>query len=234
MVAMRRVVFVHGAGRGGAAAWPAQHAFGSSAELVFVERLGWGPGEEVLPTDFDEDRRRTVAALGNGAHLVAHSYGAIAALMAAEAVSALVRSLVLFEPACMSLARGRPAVEAHIAAVRAALDDQEMSDDEFMRTFLTSLGAPVPVDPLTEAGRANARRLRRQAGPWRATLDPSVISAQPTLVVTAGESPLSEEIAEALERLGARRAVIGGAGHRPQDTREANDLLQQFWASIDA
>lgn len=225
-----RVVFVHGAGRAGADAWPGQRA-NQLGELFFVQRYGFRRGEGLQPTNFDEDQRRVLEAVGGAAHLVAHSYGAIAALMAAQAAPGRIRSVALFEPACYSLARGHPAIEAHVEAAEAALADQTLSDGEFLDRFLRSLGSKPPPGPLSGAAHESARRLRLQRGPWEAALSPAVIASTPTLAVTSGESELSEAVAEALEALGARRVLMPGTGHRPQDHPSANQLLLDFWAT---
>jgi len=167
----------------------------------------------------------------SGAHLVAHSFGAIAALMAAQHAPDLVQSIVLFEPACLSLARGGPAVEAHVRAVEPALHDAALADEDFLRVFFVSLGQAAPSVPLSAADQTTARLLRLQRGPWEAELDPMVISAHPTLVVTSGASPMSEEVARSLTALGADHALAPGTGHRPQDGKEANALLRRFWGT---
>jgi pimeloyl-ACP methyl ester carboxylesterase len=99
------VVFVHGAGQAGAAAWPRQ---------VAATEPGWFflPREEA-GDDAARDAGRVLHQLSttSGAHVVAHSYGANAAVLAAQQDPALVRSLTLLEPACFDLARGMPAVE---------------------------------------------------------------------------------------------------------------------------
>lgn len=227
-----RGVFVHGAGRSGADAWPRQAALGDAADLVFVERVGFAPGEEGLSTNFDEDRRRTVEAIGSGAVLVAHSYGAIAALMASEAAPKRVRATVLFEPACLSLARGRTAVEHHVEIMQAALADPTLTDEEFLERFLASVGreASPPAGRLGESARTDVTRMRIQRGPWEADLDPVIVGAVPTTVVTSGSSELSEEVAEAMAELGARHMVWSGTGHRPQDDGRADALLRATFA----
>lgn len=225
-----RVVFVHGAGRAGAAAWPVQRA-GRLGQLFFIERYGFRRGEERQPTDFDEDQRRVLEEVGGEAHLVAHSYGAIAALMAAQAAPDRIRSVTLFEPACFSLARGHPAIEAHVDAAGGALADPALSDEEFLDRFLRSLGSKPPPGPLSAAARESARRLRLQRGPWEAVLNPAIIASKPTLVVTSGESELSEAVAAAMAALGAQRVLVPGTGHRPQDDPSANQLLLDFWAT---
>ena len=228
----RRVVFVHGAGRAGADAWPSQRSGDDLGELVFVTRFGFSPDEDGQATDFAEDRRRVIDAIAEGAHLVAHSYGAVAALMAAGTALERVRSIALFEPACFSLGRGRAPIEAHVAAMSAAFGDDTLSDEQFFATFLRSVGIEPPTGPLSDTARDSVRRLRIQRGPWEARLEPATISAVPTLVVTSGESELSEATADALEHLGAQRAVLPASGHRPQDDPSANELLRRFWESV--
>jgi pimeloyl-ACP methyl ester carboxylesterase len=227
-----RGVFVHGAGQSGAEAWPRQARMRDAADLVFVERVGFASGEEGLRTDFDEDRRRTVEAIGSEAVLIAHSYGAIAALMAAEATPTTVRSIVLFEPACLSLARGRTTVERHIEIMRAALGDPKLSDEQFLERFMASVGQQpaAPIGPLSGRARTDVRRMRVQRGPWEAELDPAVVDTVPTTVITSGSSKLSEDVAEALVTLGGTHLVWPGTGHRPQDDDRANALLRAAFA----
>lgn len=227
---MARATFVHGAGRSGAAAWPRQQALQGEADVVFVERFGFGAAEFGRPTDFAEDRRRIVEALGEGAHLVAHSYGAIGALMAAAASPELVETIVLFEPACLSLARGRPAVERHVEIVQPALADAALSDEEFLDRFMASVGKPAPIRSLSDQARDDVRRLRAQRGPWEAELDGRVVATHRTLCVTSGASELSEDVAAALTDLGARHVVWARTGHRPQDDRRANAFLRAVWS----
>jgi pimeloyl-ACP methyl ester carboxylesterase len=57
-----------------------------------------------------------VLLLGDGAHLVGHSYGALGALFAAALRPDAVRSLTLVEPPVYGLARGYPAAEQFLRA----------------------------------------------------------------------------------------------------------------------
>jgi len=104
-----RVVFLHGGGRSGRAAWPVQAAAISDG-CVFMERFG-------DRDDPQADARRVLSALGPCGDLVAHSSGALAAILAAGRSSAQVRTLILCEPACVSVARGSPRVEEHVNAL---------------------------------------------------------------------------------------------------------------------
>lgn len=207
-----------------------QRHLGSEFRRRFIERVGYGSRENPCPTDFSGDVSRVLAALGDRGHIVAHSYGAIAAIMAAQERPEAVASLVLLEPACMSLARGGPNVEAHVAALSPVLDRAaESSDVAYETAFVTALGAPVSGERVTKESRLRARRLRLQAAPWHAPLNWAVLSLPPTLVVTGGWSALYDEVARVFVGHGARHATLAGAGHRPQDAAGANQLIADFW-----
>lgn len=57
-----------------------------------------------------EDAQRVLEHLRRcgGGHVVAHSYGANAALLAAQSEPSLVRTVTLLEPACLILPEGSP------------------------------------------------------------------------------------------------------------------------------
>lgn len=88
------VVFIHGSGRAGSANWPSQVA--SFADSVFLTMPGYGD-ESPVPTHMSDWISRVLDVDGE-LDLVAHSYGGLAAILAAQA-SERVRSLTLFEPA---------------------------------------------------------------------------------------------------------------------------------------
>lgn len=226
-------VFVHGAGRSGAAAWPAQVADVDlrSWSCRFVDLTGrYGP---------DEQRDDVLAAVGTDGHLVAHSAGAVPAMRAAGTAPGAVRSLVLLEPAAFSAARGGPRVEEHVRAVSAVFADAadpRVRDGEFAVRFLTALGAPgaAIADPGDPALRSMGRRLRRSTPPWEVPLDPAVVAGVPSLVVTGGWSALYEEVGDALAAAGARRVVLSGYGHRVQDHPGFNAVLREHWQTVGA
>ena len=76
-----RVVLVHGAIFNGPLMWKEQRPLGERWRLEIPNRRGYGksPPPEVR-SDFEEDARDIAALLGDDAHLVGHSYGAIGAL----------------------------------------------------------------------------------------------------------------------------------------------------------
>ncbi|WP_298457649.1 alpha/beta fold hydrolase [uncultured Cellulomonas sp.] len=231
------MVYVHGAGRGGSQAWPCQLdlASSSSSEAIWLD---WQDAAEPTASVVKDLVASQVNALLTCADkpldVLAHSQGAVAALLAAQDFAQPVRSMVLFEPACFSLARGLTAVEEHITVMGPVLadvrSDPEVDDIEYARRFFTALGAPVPPAETTEQVRA-LRRLRTVPAPWAVPIDAAVLARVPTLVITGGWLPLYEQTAEALKESGARHEVLEGHGHRPQDHPEANAVIRNFYAS---
>lgn len=237
----QRVVFVHGAGSFGAAAWPKQHGMALAYDALFLRRHGFDAVAEPLETDFAADAGIVLRALADdgrgaaGGHVVAHSQGAIAAMMAAVERPDLVHSLTLVEPACLSLTAELPATAAHRALMQPLFDVRHnLSDEDFHREFVRrvfaahapvrgSVGAPTPDD-----GR-DIRRLRLQAPPWDAPLQ--IVPGVPTLVLTGGWEPLYEEIAGYLRETGALHRTAPG-GHRPQDSREGDRTIRTFIAGV--
>ena len=237
----QRVVFVHGAGSFGAAAWPQQHGLALNYDALFLRRHGYDPDAEPLETDFAADAGIVLLALAGddrgvaGGHVVAHSQGAIAAMMAAVERPDLVHSLTLVEPACLSLTAELPATAAHRALMQPLFEVRHhLSDEDFHREFVrrvsaahtpaqATLGGPSPED------QREARRLRLQAPPWEAPLE--IVPGVPTLVLTGGWEPLYEEIAGYLRETGALHRTAPG-GHRPQDSAEGNRLIRAFIADV--
>ncbi|MHA7276839.1 alpha/beta fold hydrolase [Arthrobacter sp. HLT1-21] len=223
-----RLVFVHGGGAFGAAAWPTQHALAGRYDCLFLRRHGFEAGVDPLPPDFAEDQRIVVDALGDGGHLVAHSHGAISAMMAAVDRPDLVRSLVLIEPACLSLTADLPATAAHRALVEPLYQRRDsLSDEAFLQEFVRLVFSTEARHPATSEARRAARRLKMQLPPWEAPLD--IVPGVPTLIVTGGWEPLYEEIADYLAVTGAHHVVAPG-GHRPQDATEGDTLIREFIA----
>lgn len=226
-MAAERIVFVHGSGRFGAAAWPKQHRLAGRYDCLFVKRYGFDAAAAPQPTDFDADARIVLQNLnGRPGHLVAASQGAISAMMAAVARPDLVKSLSLFEPACLSLTADLPATMQHRALVGPLFDRRDsMDDSEFLREFVRLVYSTEAQMPASEDAQRSAARLRLQRPPWEAPLD--IVPGVPTLVVTGAWEPLYEEVAEYLEGTGARHIHAGG-DHRPQDTAAGHQALEDF------
>ncbi|MHA7264069.1 alpha/beta fold hydrolase [Arthrobacter sp. TMN-37] len=221
-----RIVFVHGSGSFGAAAWPRQHGLALRYDCLFLRRHGFDAEAEPLPTDHAEDQRIITDALGDGAHLVAHSQGAVSAMLAAVERPDLIRSLTLIEPACLSLTADLPVTAAHIDLVAPLFARRDaLSDEEFLEEFVRLVFATEVEQPTTEDERRSARRLRLQSPPWTAPLH--IVPGVPTLVLTGGWEPLYEEVAGYLAGTGALHRVTPG-GHRPHDTDDGDRVVRDF------
>lgn len=225
-----RIVFVHGSGSFGAAAWPKQHRLAGRYDCLFVKRYGFDAAADPEPTDFDADMRIVLDNLdGRPGHLAAASQGAIAAMMAAVERPDLVKSLTLFEPACLSLTVDLPATMQHLEVVGPLFERRdEMTDEEFLREFVRLVYSADAQMPTTEDAKRSASRLRLQRPPWEAPLH--IVPGVPTLVVTGAWEPLYEEVAQYLESTGAMHVHTGGH-HRPHDTDEGHQALEDFISS---
>src|ERR671918_167842 len=71
----QRVVFVHGAGSFGSAAWPRQHGMALQYDALFLRRHGFDAQAEPLETDFAEDARIVHRALMEPLFEVRHQLG---------------------------------------------------------------------------------------------------------------------------------------------------------------
>lgn len=222
---MTITVFLHGSGQAGADGWPVQAA-AAEPTWRFMSRH---PGGDLPERDADRIIE-LLADSGSAGNVVASSYGGNAAVIALQRRPDLVAALVLAEPATFDLARGAAAVEEHIEAMEpaalAALDPA-VSDREWSDLFATGFGR----EPLSEEQLAVlAPRMRPLPPPWSTGIDVTRGLPCRCLVVTGGSGPLFEQTAEALERLGASRLVLPGAGHRVQDDPAFNAAVTEFLA----
>ena len=77
---------------GGSTTWKAQYPLADRWTLLVLDRRGFGESPPADGDDFEVDARDIAEALGDGAHLVAHSYGGVGALLAAAARPQAVHS----------------------------------------------------------------------------------------------------------------------------------------------
>lgn len=217
-----RTVFVHGRGRSGTSAWPLQAAQ-EHPDHVFLERTCSADQPQ-------RDADRVIDALGGRGHVVAHSYGTVTAMLAAQRRPDRLRSLVLIEPACFDVARGGRQVERHIhalAPVFALADDPTVGGREFLERFAAGMGTPSPeLDP--DTCDEVAARMRATPAPWEISLRTDTPALVPTLVITGDQWPVYAEVAAALAAKGAEQLVLPGTGHRPQDSQECLTAIRGF------
>ncbi|MGR0159724.1 alpha/beta fold hydrolase [Paenarthrobacter nitroguajacolicus] len=228
----QRVVFVHGLGSFGAAAWPKQHGMALAYDALFLRRHGFDTLAEPVESDVAADAAIVIHALSDagGGHIVAHEQGAISAMLAAIERPDLVHSLSLVEPSCLSLTAELPATSSYRALMKPLFDVRDqLNDADYQREFYRRAFSAETGGLDTPEARRSARRLRLQAPPWEAPLH--IVPGVPTLVLTGGWEPLYEEIAGYLQETGALRRVAAG-GHRPQDSVDGDQVIRSFIADV--
>jgi pimeloyl-ACP methyl ester carboxylesterase len=237
-------VLVHGSFGWGEFSWAAQRPLADDYRLLLVDRRGFGASPGPDAGDFDVDAEAIAELIPDGAHVVGHSYGGVAALLASARRPEAVRSLTVSEPPALGLVRGYPAVEAFITRVGAARE-QAADAKDFTTRFFAAFGLPPP--PLTPEGdglRA-ATSSWRERDPWEAQIDLETLSAAPfpKLVVRgawdvappegeSGRQALHAACDALVEELQAETATIPGVAHSvPRAGEPFNDRVRAFWES---
>jgi pimeloyl-ACP methyl ester carboxylesterase len=164
--------------------------------------------------DFGDDAADLAPLLAARPHLVAHSYGGVAAMLAAAEHP--VRSLTLIEPAVHLLHGDREA--EHLRQIgEAALAQGLRADPSTLREFLRIAGSPIPDDgPLPDEVLAAVRRAHGTRSPYEADLPLERLRDLriPVLVVSGAHcSPMERTMDALATALGAARLVVPGAGH---------------------
>jgi acyl transferase domain-containing protein/pimeloyl-ACP methyl ester carboxylesterase len=232
------IVFVHGGAVCGTEAWQTQTALAQRWRLVIPSRLNYGRSATSEREDFAEDATLIAELLGDGAHLVAQSYGTLGAMLAAAQRPDAVLSLTLIESAASGVARGVPVVNDFERALQSLVASPPADDDELFRAIFAIIdpGTPYP-GPLSPAQRTTATLARdRLRWPWEADLplDQLRRASFPKLVVSGGRRPVFEAISDALaERLDGQRLVVAG-GHATQNVGSAfNTALEELLKRVD-
>jgi pimeloyl-ACP methyl ester carboxylesterase len=230
------VVLVHGAMANGDATWQRQQPLAERWTLVVPTRQGFVPNPPLPPkdgSDYEVEAGDVAALLGDGAHLVGHSYGGLVAMFAAAQRPEAVRSLCLLEPAAQALRRGDPDVEAGI------LEHERRRDTiteprEFLVAFSSAIGAPADAvpDPLPPDLERHVLLLMHERAPYGADIPVAALAAgpYPKLVVSGGHNEHQEQVCDTTAAaIGAERACLPGRGHLVSRAPGFNDLVEQFW-----
>jgi pimeloyl-ACP methyl ester carboxylesterase len=231
------VVLIHGSLATGADEWQTQRPLADLGfQLVVPDRRGYGASPAAVGEDYLVDAADIARLMGDGAHLVGHSYGGLGAMYAAADNPAATLSLTLLEPAVLSISANHPDVRRLDDAVR-TIWSTDLPDDEWVVRFLTAVGtetSELPIELLEEA-TALVPVFRR----GRPYFDADVPTAEvargdyPKLVVSGGYDAGWEALcSELAARIGAERSVIEGAGHEIQFTGDPlNERLLELWRS---
>jgi len=243
-------VFVHGVLSWGTDieyGFGAQRPLAAHRRLLLVDRRGYGASPDLPPgpyrSDYGVDAEDVGRLLGEGAHLVGHSYGAVAAMLAATARPDLVRSLCLIQPGSLRAAESHPAIAEVLARNRAAIGQlpADLTPERYLRLSTESVGMPAPE---ATADRLRAARTTMHERPcWDAEvpLDPIAAAGFPVLVVRgdwsgapaeyrrlAGE-PLTITAEVVAERLGAELLTVPGFYPQVQQPAAVNEALARLW-----
>ena len=175
-------------------------------------------------------------AAPTGGHVVAHSYGANAVLLAAQARPDLVHSLALLEPAVLRPragdARGGGAHRRHGRGLHVRVRPGALRPGlvrPLRRLRMGLLRRPRGTTPCRRTPPASAAFRSVGVSAWTSALP------RATLASTARRPLLYAETAESLGR--PRRLehlTVDGAGHRVQDDPRTTALLREHWRDADA
>src|SRR5215471_9709495 len=135
------ILFVHGDIVGAELTWRKQHVLAERWRLIIPNRPGFGDSPPLERNDFEVEAPMFAELLGDGAHLVGHSYGAVIALLAAAERPEAVLSLTISEPGALKLA-GTPEAEEMIANGERLFAARELiSPADFLRFFRSGAGS---------------------------------------------------------------------------------------------
>lgn len=244
-----RIIFVHGSMGHGSSSFEPLRELADHYTLEFVDRRGFGRSiARESGVDFDLDAEDIAGLLGDGAHLIGHSYGGVVAILATARRPDAVRSLSVIEPPFFSVAPDDPAVRT----LRERLDGlfpapTDMAPERWLAMFVGGIGSRVPPElPIGPDEVADIRASMTERPPWEATVDLSSIRSAgvPTLVIRgdwSSDPPAAAiggaafgAIADALVReLAATSLVAPGATHAAQVER-ADLVVPQVRSFLEA
>jgi pimeloyl-ACP methyl ester carboxylesterase len=212
-----RVVLVHGSVANGETTFAPVAPLAERFELVIPNRSGYPPNPPLDRIDFEDQVLELEPLLGEGAHLVGHSYGGVISLLLAARRPELVRSLTVSEPPAFGIALGNPEVNRLVGDLDSFFAGGPYEPTDYLRGFLAIVGGgmrlPDQLPPDLEQG-ARAAMAERHPMEAQIPLDELAAAPFPKLVLSGAHSPAFDAVCDLLEeRLGAERAVLAGAGH---------------------
>jgi pimeloyl-ACP methyl ester carboxylesterase len=233
-----RVVLVHGALATGAEEWEAQRPLADEGfRLVVFDRRGYGQSPSAPGEDYLVDADDIVELMGDGAHLVGHSYGGLGAMTAAARRPDLTASLTLLEAPAVVPAEAAPAWQALVDEIT-SLWGEDIPDEEWVVRFLKAVGSDpdefppgmlalaIPLVPVCRHGRPF----------YDAEMPLGELAAAPfpKLVVSGGHHEGFDQMCVSLAHcIGASHVVVEGAGHEIQFTGDPiNQALRSLWRSV--
>jgi pimeloyl-ACP methyl ester carboxylesterase len=228
------VLFVHGDIVGPSLTWRKQRELAERWSLMIPSRPGFGESPPLARNDFEVEAPMFAELLGEGAHLVGHSYGAVIALLAAAERPDAVRSLTVSEPGCLRVAAGVPVVDEMISNGELLFANaSEIPSEDFLRMFRGGAGSAYGTpEQLPDELMHGVELLKRERPSWEADIPLEALAAAdfPVLVLSGGHSEAFEAVCDSLaDALSAEREVIQGRGHTiPSTGAPYNGRLEAF------
>jgi pimeloyl-ACP methyl ester carboxylesterase len=228
------VLFIHGDIVGPSVTWRKQRVLAERWTLIIPDRPGFGGSPPLERNDFEVEAPMFAEFLGDGAHVVGHSYGAVIALLVAAQRPEAVRSLTVSEPGALRLAAGNPEVDEMIAnGERLFAHAEDIPSEDFLRLFRGGAGSAYGTPgQFPQELLHGVELLKRERPSWEAEIPLERLAAGgfPVLAVSGGHSPAFEAVCDSLvDSLGAERAVITGRGHTvPSTGAPYNERLEAF------
>lgn len=228
------VLFIHGSVAPADQSWRRQRPLAEHWTLLLANRPGFAGSPPLGRGDFEAEAPLFAELLGEGAHLVGHSYGAVIALFAAAIRPEAVRSLTVSEPGAIRLAAGHAEADQMIAnGERLYGEADSIPDETFLRLFREGTGsARETPEELPEWMRRGVELLRNERPPWEADVPVTDLAAAtfPKQVISGGHSPVFEAVCDALAAgIGAERATVSGRAHSiPLVGEPYNEVLEAF------
>jgi pimeloyl-ACP methyl ester carboxylesterase len=228
------VMLVHGSIVDGRRTWRHQRDLGDAWTVLIPNRPGFAGSPPLERGDFDLEAPLIAELLGEGAHLVGHSYGAVIALLAAGLRPEAVRSLIVSEPGLLRLAAGDPVVDQMIEQGELLYrSGGTVAPAEFLRHFRAGVHSSHETpDELPDWLERGAKLAARERPPWEAEVPFETLARAPfpKLVISGGHSPAFEALCDVLaERIGAQREIVTGRGHTiPAAGDDYNRLVSDF------
>jgi pimeloyl-ACP methyl ester carboxylesterase len=226
------VLLVHG-GASPQTTWAGLAPLSRRWMLCFAHRRGFDPSPPPQHgrQDFEVDAVDLEPLLDGRPHVVAHSYGALGAVIAAARKPEQVRSLTLIEPPFYL-----PADDPDVARFR-RMGDTFLArgldtEPAMLREFLKIAGSPVPDrGPLPDEVVRAVRRA--QGGRPPSELDPPLEQLRdagvPSLVASGDHHRTAERMCDATAAaLNAERVIAPGAGHFVAAAPGFADRLEEF------
>lgn len=249
------VVFVHGVLSWGTDAeygFGAQRPLATHHRLLLMDRRGYGASAD-LPSgryrsDYAIDAEDVVHLLEGGAHLVGHSYGAVAAMLAAATSPHLVRSLCLIQPGALRAAQAHPVIAEVLRRNRAATAQlpADLTPERYLRLSTEAVGMSAPEPTPARLRAALTTMHERPCWDAEVPLGPLAAAGWPSLVVRGDWSGAPEEYrrlageplmitAEVIaEQIEARLLTVPGFYPHVQQPAAVNEALAELWARAEA